>query len=110
MLRAIKLNPISETKDASNIDFLNEMVNCYNNNKNKPTSAYRYSENSKHFASYMRMIGGCLNYETFHANNFGAVPSISARDNFIRKRKSVFIEGAVRVKELLHLFIYLFIP
>lgn len=97
---ALKLNLISEKKDVSNVKFLNEMVNCYNNNVNKTKTAYRYSEDLKHFAAYMRMIGGRLNYLTFQANNFGAVPSLSGIDHFIRKRATEFVEGEIRAKQL----------
>lgn len=69
---------------------------------NKQKEAHRYSENVRHFASYMRMVGGRLNYITFHANNLGAVPSISGIDKFIQKQRSEFIEGEIRATALLN--------
>lgn len=96
----VQLHLLTNEKDDYNIKFLNEMVNCFNININRSREGHRFTEDLKHFASYMRMIGGRLNYISFRANNFGAVPSLSGIDQFIYKRKSEYIEGELRVKEL----------
>lgn len=76
------------------------MVKCFNKNANCVKNAYRYTESLKLFMAHFRMVGGKCGYESFHANNFGAVPSLSRIDKFMSERNSYFQEGVMRTEEL----------
>lgn len=98
---SLKLQRFEDATQNPNIKFLNEMIFCYNRNTNRSKKAYRYTTAMKLFTAYIRMIGGEMLYETFHANNSGAVPSKSLINRFIRKTKCDANEGVIRSEELL---------
>lgn len=80
--------------------FLRMMTESHDRNQLRSKNGYRYSEEMMLYASYMRMIGGALFYETFKANSKRSVPSISAVDQFIAKTKCTADEGVLRIDEL----------
>lgn len=83
-------------------DFLiHKMLKCCERNFNVMPTSNRFDDELKHYCAYMRIIGGPLNYESFKANAFRAVPGLSAVDRLIAKEKSHSLEGQIRSKELL---------
>lgn len=76
------------------------MTLCYNQNIHRLKGGYRYSEDVKLFAAYMRMLSGPLGYETFEANAQHSVPSLSCIDKYIAKVESCAVEGVLRIQEL----------
>lgn len=71
-------------------------------NKNAKTSAggYRFDEELKSYASYLRMIAGPLAYQTIQKNLPLALPSISGTNRFIRRSHHNIVEGVLRSDEL----------
>lgn len=79
---------------------LKEVIESACNNTNKTKNAYRHSEVMKMFASYMKIIGGTLLFETVHANLSTAIPSPSTVNRFMDINGSKIVEGVLRVDEL----------
>lgn len=80
--------------------FLEKMIHHYKQNISRLKPGYRYSEDVKLYAAYIRMLSGKLAYETFKANTQHSVPSVGRIDEFIKKTESNLIEGVLRSKEL----------
>lgn len=89
------------TDRSENNRFLTEMMSCFNFNIQSQKQAYRYTEDVKQYAAYMRIIGGRLSYETFQANAVSSVPNIRSVDRYISKVKSITMEGVFRTEALL---------
>lgn len=77
------------------------MTSCLEQNINRQPTGYRYSEDVKLYAAYLRMIGGKMNYETFKANAKHSVPCVKSIDRYITQTKSNATEGVLRTEELL---------
>lgn len=82
-------------------DFLNILRKAADTNVNRVEAGYRFDDNIKDFAAYIRMLAGRKAYETIHRNLELAIPSLSSLDRFIRQSKDVLIEGKLRSRELL---------
>lgn len=77
------------------------MTACFNQNIKRFKPGYRYTESTKLYAAYFRMISGKLAYETFKANVQHSVPCLRSVDQYISKEASNAIEGVLRSAELL---------
>lgn len=71
--------------------------------KNASTSkgGYRFDEEVKSYASYLRMLAGPLAYETLQKNLPLALPSLSSTNRFVGRTHHNIIEGQLRCDELL---------
>lgn len=78
--------------------FLQMIVKTFNTNYDAKPNRFRYEYSLKLFASYIRMVGGPILYETLSANL--PLPSISAINKFINTSADKIIEGQCRIKEL----------
>lgn len=88
------------SKTLENDQILTKLISCFNQNINRQKSAYRYTEETKQYCTYMQIIGGRLSYETFEANASHSVPSLRSVERYIAKTKPNVIEGVLRTKEL----------
>lgn len=90
--------------------FLSEMISCFNQNAERFSQGYRYTEDMKLYCAYTRMLSGRLAYETFKANTSHAVPSLRSVDRHIKQWESNATEGVVRSDELLQYLNHLKLP
>lgn len=103
--------PTNDSNPDENKDtFLLQVTNCFNQNINRSKTGYRYTEEMRLFAAYVRMISGRLAYETFKANTQHSVPSLSSVDRYIAKVNSNVVEGELRSSELLEYLTALKLP
>lgn len=80
---------------------LNTLLTISNKNIKTTKPGYRFQENVKKFACYLRMAAGPLAYETLHKNLELCIPSLSATNRYIGKMSTQICEGELRSKELL---------
>lgn len=83
------------------LNLLNQISAVAENNELRPKHGYRYTNAIKRFFVYQRMLSGPSAYKTLHSNSFGAIPSISAINKYIRRPDHGIIEGQLRNEELL---------
>lgn len=78
------------------------MVAEADKNGSRSKHGFRYDENVREVASYIRMLSGKLAYETLQKNLVSALPSISTTDRYISKTDGFVAEGVLRLNELLN--------
>lgn len=71
-----------------------------NRNCTRKKQGYRFDGDVQKFATYIRMLGGPLCYETLHANLQCALPSLGSTNRYIRKSHFKVNEAVVRCYEL----------
>lgn len=81
--------------------FLRKLNEAADQNANRERGGYRFSDETKQFATYIRIIAGPLAYETLQQNLKCALPSLVSVNRYIRQANSKIIEGIPRVEELL---------
>lgn len=79
---------------------LNRLIDLANQNVERKKEGYRFDDEIKAFASYIRLVGGRYTYETLQKNLELCLPSVSSTDRFIRKMKNAMVEGVVRFDDL----------
>lgn len=77
---------------------LDMLIESNRNQVGKHPSSLRYAYELKLYASYIRMVGGPIVYETLQKNL--PIPSISAIDRFINNTSDSITEGLCRVDSL----------
>lgn len=92
---------ITETPQSRTHSFLDKLRKSADKNLNRAEAGYRFDDDIKDFAAYIRMLAGAKAYQTMHRNMELAIPSLSSLDRFIRQTKDVLIEGQLRLQELL---------
>lgn len=92
---------ISSDNEANIPILLTKLLHTVKQNGHRDRAGFRYDIAIKHFATYIRMVGGRLLYQTLHANMYAAIPSLPSVDRYIHKTHSTIIEGIVRSDELL---------
>lgn len=90
------LKPMSRTHQ-----FLKKLNAIADRNILVKKAGYRFNIDIKQIATYMRVLGGALLYETIHRNLELAIPSIDTTNRFIRKTQNQMVEGCLRTNELL---------
>lgn len=70
-------------------------------NLSRKKAGYRFDIDVKRLATYIRILGGALLYETIHRNFELSLPSIDTTNRFIRKMPGQMVEGCLRTSELL---------
>lgn len=88
--------PISRTHQ-----LLDKLKAIADQNSIRKRAGYRYDIDIKRLATYIRVLGGALLYETIHRNLELALPSIDTTNRFIRKMHGQMVEGCLRTNELL---------
>lgn len=81
--------------------FLRKLIEAADQNANRERGGYRFSDETKQFATYIRLIAGPLAYETLQNNLKCALPSLVSVNRYIRQSNSKIIEGVPRIEELL---------
>lgn len=81
--------------------FLTQLQLAADKNSTRSKGGYRYDPDIKQFATYLRMIGGSLAYQTIQENLECALPSISSTNRYIKKSDCHIVEGILRCDELL---------
>lgn len=69
-------------------------------NSGRCPQGYRYGDEIKQFAVYVRMIAGPLAYQTIQNNLRGAMPSLQSTNRYIQKTHTFISEGILRSNEL----------
>lgn len=80
---------------------LNKLQEIAQGNLNRPSEGFRYANQTKMIAAYIRMICGRLAYNTIQKNLQGVLPSIVSTNRYIKSPDSCIVEGEIRGKQLL---------
>lgn len=86
---------------SSTHQLLEKLRNTADQNASRPKPGFRYDIDLKRLATYIRILGGPLLYETIHKNLELALPSLDTTNRFIRRMEDSMIEGSLRTNELL---------
>lgn len=95
-LTCVSLQSVSRTHQ-----LLEKLKAIADKNATRKKPGYRYDIDIKQLATYIRILGGALLYETIHRNLELALPSIDTTNRFIRKTNGQVVEGCLRTNELL---------
>lgn len=79
---------------------LNHLLAAAKKNLNRSRQGYRYSNEIRKYATYLRMIMGHLAYQTLHGNLRGTLPSIQSVNRYVHKTYAYISEGILRTNEL----------
>lgn len=107
-----KPNSIEPTKNEQQITadaertyyFLDKMKATADQNSMRERGGYRYDDETKKFAMYLRMISGALAYNTLQQNLKCALPSLPSINRYIQSSNCKIFEGIPRIDEL---YVYL---
>lgn len=80
--------------------FLYKLLDAADKNISRKPGGYRYDDDVKFFATYIRNIAGPLAYDTLQRNLQSALPSLSAINKYVHKSNCRVIEGILRSNEL----------
>lgn len=80
--------------------FLKKLLAAADKNSQRKPGGYRYEEEIKLFAAYLRMLIGPLAYETLHRNLECALPALTSVNRYIRASNCNISEGILRCHEL----------
>lgn len=81
--------------------FFAKLLQTGQKNASRKPGGYRYDDDVKLFATYLRMLAGPLAYGTLSKNLKSFLPSLSATNKYIQKSNCRIIEGILRSNELL---------
>lgn len=81
--------------------FLQKLLDQADRNYSRNKHGHRFDDDIKQFASYVRMIGGPLTYETIQKNMPAALPALQSTNRYIQKTHSHITEAILRCDELL---------
>lgn len=96
-----KLMETNGTKTATKTHyFLNKLVSAADRNSVRDKNGYRYEDEIKQFATYLRMLTGPFGYDTIQRNLECALPAISSTNRYIRRTNCKIVEGVLRCDEL----------
>lgn len=73
--------------------FLKKLLAAADTNSKRKKGGYRYDEEIKLFAAYLRMLIGPLAYETLHRNLESALPALPSVNRYIRASNCTITEG-----------------
>lgn len=72
-----------------------------NQNASRPKAGYRFNDEVKKWAAYLRILSGPIAYKTLQSNLDLALPSLSRINYFVQNTHKTVIEGVLRSEELL---------
>lgn len=90
-------NPEHETRTHK---LLKKFSETADKNAIRSKEGYRFDDDIKDFAVYVRILSGVLAYQTLQNNLNLALPSLSATNRYIRKAAMNLTEGVPRFEEL----------
>lgn len=79
---------------------LNRLQSTLNENAYRPKEGWRFNEDIRNWASYLRMRAGPLAYNDLQRNFEGILPSLSTTNRYIKRTSTSVIEGVARYHEL----------
>lgn len=96
-------NVISDTSKPSSAShrLLSKLKATADQNVSRKKAGYRFPNDLKSLAVYVRINGGKMVYETIQKNLELALPSLDTTNRIIRKMKNPIVEGNLRANELL---------
>lgn len=89
-----------ECSDTKTHYFLKKLISAANRNAKREKGGYRYDEDIKLYAAYLRMIIGPLAYETLQRNLLSSLPSLPSTNRYVRSSGCHVSEGILRCEEL----------
>lgn len=100
-LNSAELLPVRDFETRTNF-FLNKLqtVAKFNFSK-KSKEGFRFDDEIKMYAAYLRMICGPLAYNTIQRNLEGALPALVSANRYINRSEYAVAEGVLRSKDLL---------
>lgn len=84
--------------------FLNKLKTTADQNAIRERGGYRFDDETKNFAMYLRIISGPLAYNTLQKNLKCALPSLPSINRYIQSSNCTIYEGIPRIEEL---YVYL---
>lgn len=96
-----ELHPVRDFADRTNF-FLNKLqaVAKFNLGK-KGKEGFRFDDEIKMYAAYLRMICGPIAYNTIQRNLEGALPALVSANRYINRSEYAVAEGVLRSQDLL---------
>lgn len=79
---------------------LNMLLQNAETNVSRKKNGYRFCPETQKLATYLRMVGGRLTYETLQKNLELALPSIVSTNRYLSKSNCIVSEGILRCNEL----------
>lgn len=79
---------------------LNKLLVIANRNVDRKKEGYRFDDDIKKFASYLRLLAGPYAYETLQKNLELCLPSLSSTNRYVRRMSHNIVEGVVRAADL----------
>lgn len=93
-----KKNVLNVPSGSKNL--MEKLMEIGETNSHRSKHGYRYGNDIKRFAVYIRTLAGPIAYNTLQANATGMLPSISATNKYIYRPDHILIEGELRSDEL----------
>lgn len=81
--------------------FLKKLQSTADINLKREKGGFRFDDEIKMYATYLRMICGPIGYDTIQRNLEGALPSLVSTNRYIKASHCHILEGDFRGKELL---------
>lgn len=80
--------------------FLNKLLSAADRNSHRKKGGYRYDDDIKLFAAYLRTIVGPYAYETIQKNLVHSLPSLPSTNRYVRSSGCNITESILRCDEL----------
>lgn len=80
---------------------LNKLLETANQNVTRPKQGYRFDNEVRNWASYLRMHAGPMAYNDIQRNLEGALPALVSTNRYVKRSSQSISEGVLRHKELL---------
>lgn len=93
-------NAFAECSVVNRPHLLNKLIETADKNVQTKPGGYRFGNDEKSLATYLRMLVGPLAYETIHRNLTTALPSLSSTNRYVQKMNCRVNEGILRCNEL----------
>lgn len=93
-------NAFAECSVVNRPHLLNKLIETADKNVQTKPGGYRFGNDEKSLATYLRMLVGPLAYETIHRNLTTAIPSLSSTNRYVQKMNCRVNEGILRCNEL----------
>lgn len=81
-------------------ELLKTLIATADKNLPREKEGYRFDSNVKSLATYIRLVGGRLTYDSIHRNLPLALPSLSSVNRYIMRTNRKMHEGVLRITEL----------
>lgn len=93
-------NNFSEEFPTQTHRVLHKLLQTADKNARRPKGGFRFDEDTKSYAAYLRCLSGPIAYETLQKNLPHALPSLTTTNRFIARTHYNIVEGELRCDEL----------